>query len=80
MRLIAFNELRPEKGIVYSRDHLREKVRKGEFPAPVQLSDKRIAWIESEIDDWINQRLESRDSRPGSEHRRKAEGSGEGRA
>jgi prophage regulatory protein len=61
MRLITFKELGPKKGVRYTRDHLRVKIKNGEFPQPIQLSDSRIAWIESEIDDWITQRAELRD-------------------
>jgi prophage regulatory protein len=50
MKLIVFNQLRIEKGIAYSRDHLRRKCAAGEFPKPIALSERRIAWIESEVD------------------------------
>ena len=50
MRLVTFNQLRPEKGIAYSRDHLRRKCAAGEFPKPISLSERRIAWIEAEVD------------------------------
>ena len=60
VRLIVFNQLRPEKGIVYSRDHLRRKCAAGEFPRPISLSDRRIAWIESEIDEHLKQLAEQR--------------------
>ncbi len=53
MKLIVFNQLLPEKGIFYSRVHLARKVRAGEFPAPVPVSDRRIAWLESDIDKWL---------------------------
>ena len=53
MRLIDFKQLLPEKGISYSRDHLRRKVRDGSFPAPVRLSVRRIAWPEEVINAWL---------------------------
>ena len=53
MRLVTFDQLKPGKGIAYSRDHLRRKVKAGEFPAPVQVSDRRIAWREDDVDAWI---------------------------
>lgn len=61
MKLITFNELKPQKGIAYCRDHLRRKVEAGEFPKPVAISGRRIAWLESEIDDWITGRAAQRD-------------------
>jgi prophage regulatory protein len=56
MKLLDFKSLGPVKGIGYSRDHLRRKVKAGEFPAPVALSDRRIAWRESEVDAWLASR------------------------
>lgn len=29
----------------------------GEFPANVQLSKRRVGWISSEINEWIEQRI-----------------------
>jgi predicted DNA-binding transcriptional regulator AlpA len=56
VRLIDFKSLGPAKGINYSRDHLRRKCKAGEFPKPIALSDHRIAWRESEVDDWLASR------------------------
>jgi prophage regulatory protein len=53
MRLLTFEQLRSERGIAYSRTHLRRKCKRGEFPAPVQLSENRIGWVESEVDAWL---------------------------
>ena len=61
MRLVTSNQLRPEKGIVYSRDHLRRKCAAGEFPKPIALSDRRIAWVESEIEEHLKQLASQRD-------------------
>ena len=56
LKLISFDRLKPEKGINYCRDHLRRKVKAGEFPEPVALSDRRIAWREDEIEAWLASR------------------------
>ncbi len=56
MRLLNFRDLRPEKRIYYSRDHVRRMVREGRFPRPIALSPHRIAWKESDIDDWLKSR------------------------
>jgi len=64
MRVITYARLRPEKGIEYSRDHLRRKCAKDEFPKPIQISDKRIAWIEAEVDAWLAAKRQARDDRP----------------
>jgi len=62
VKLIDFKRLGPTKGISYSRDHLRRKVKAGEFPKPIPVSDRRIAWIETEIDDWLSARIAKRDA------------------
>ncbi len=35
---------------------------KGRFPKPVLLSEKRVAWVESEIDQWVAERIASRNA------------------
>jgi predicted DNA-binding transcriptional regulator AlpA len=61
VKLIDFKALGPSKGISYSRDHLRRKVKAGEFPRPIPVSHRRIAWIEAEIDEWLAARAAERD-------------------
>ena len=53
MKIITFPQLQPAKGIPYTDDHIRRKVKDGTFPAPIRLSERRIAWIEEEIDEWL---------------------------
>lgn len=70
--LLPYQKLRA-KGIPYTREHLRRLIEAGKFPAPVVLSETasgrhaRIAWVESEVDAWIerlvNQRKRSGDSK-----------------
>jgi predicted DNA-binding transcriptional regulator AlpA len=50
MRILVYEELKPKKGIDYSRDHLRRKEKKLEFPHHINLGEGRIAWLENEID------------------------------
>jgi len=59
LKLIPFYRLKPEKGIDYCRDHLRRKVKAREFPEPIALSNRRIAWRENEIDAWLASRPRS---------------------
>jgi predicted DNA-binding transcriptional regulator AlpA len=66
MRIIRYPGLR-EKGIGYSRQQLRRKIAAGEFPQPITLDNREyppsIAWIEQEIDAWIEQRAALRDTK-----------------
>jgi len=56
-------QLRPEKGIPYSRPHLYRLIDDGKFPAPIRLSENRVAFLENEIDVWLEARIAERDSR-----------------
>jgi len=61
MRVIGFERLAAEKGLTYSRDHLRRMVKAGKFPRPIPLSESRIAWDEAEIDAWLKARAAERE-------------------
>ena len=47
-----------------SRSTLYQYFKDGDFPKPVPLNDKRVGWIESEIDEWIASRVAARDNAP----------------
>src|SRR5271163_3043462 len=64
MRVLTFAQLGPEKGIPHCRDHVRRLVRAGKFPAPIQLSENKIAWLKAEIDAMIAARAEERNKKP----------------
>jgi prophage regulatory protein len=64
MRLLCFNQLKEVKGVAYTREHLARLVKASKFPQPVPLSGKRIAWLDSEIDDWIAARAADRIQKP----------------
>jgi prophage regulatory protein len=44
-----------------SKSAIYEKIAKHEFPRPVSLSRQSVAWVELEVEDWMKQRLSSRD-------------------
>lgn len=47
-----------QTGLTHSS--LYELIKKGQFPKPVKLSEKSVAWVESEIQEWIQNRIELR--------------------
>lgn len=61
--LLSPNELRTRKGILYSRSQLHRKIKAGTFPQPIKLGENRNAWVEDEIDRWINSRIVERNRR-----------------
>jgi len=42
--------------------HIRRLVRNNKCPAPIRLGENRVAWIESEIDAWLESKREERDA------------------
>ena len=74
MRLIDHSGLK-DKGIRFSRVHVRRLEDKGRFPKHVDLGENRIAWVESEVDDWLEAKLAARNDpstkrAPRGKHRR----------
>jgi prophage regulatory protein len=51
-KLLDYADLRA-RGIKYSRPHLWRMWNTGQFPKPVKVSPQRNAWLESDIDAWI---------------------------
>lgn len=60
-RLLGWTELR-QKGITTNKDHLRRLWTRGEFPKPIHISVRRIAWVEAEIDQHIADLVAARDA------------------
>jgi predicted DNA-binding transcriptional regulator AlpA len=51
--LLGYEDL-SAKGIPYSRASIYRKIRDGSFPQPVKLGGNKIAWLNHEIDAWID--------------------------
>lgn len=54
-RLIRRREVQTKTGLGASSIYAMMK--NGEFPQCLNLSERRVAWIESEIDQWIANRI-----------------------
>lgn len=54
-RLMRRAEVQRATGL--SRSTLYRKIAANDFPAPIQLSEKSVAWIESEVASWIAQTI-----------------------
>lgn len=61
-RVICFQGLRAIKGIPWSRMHIARLEKSGEFPKHLQLGRGTVAWLETEIDEWLQSRLDKRDT------------------
>jgi predicted DNA-binding transcriptional regulator AlpA len=61
-RVLTRPELKTEKGIPYSRQHIDRKVRAKQFPAPFKTPDGLInLWFDDVIDDYLAACAEGRD-------------------
>jgi prophage regulatory protein len=47
------------KRVGLSRSSLYSMISEREFPKPIQISKRSVAWLETDIDDWINQQIEA---------------------
>jgi len=56
--------------IGFSRTHLYRKINAGSFPKPVPLGPKKVGFLESEIVEWMEERLLARAQNEGVETRR----------
>jgi len=41
-----------------SRSSIYDLIARGEFPKPLKVSGRRVAWLESAVDAWIQSRIE----------------------
>ncbi|WP_447214872.1 helix-turn-helix transcriptional regulator [Citrobacter pasteurii] len=53
---IRLSEVQRRTG--YSKAWIYRLMRQGKFPSSVKIGSRSIAFVESEVDDWINQRIE----------------------
>ncbi len=42
-----------------SRSTIYLRIAEGSFPSPVSLGDRAVGWIESEVNDWLTERIET---------------------
>lgn len=51
-----------ERATGLPRSTIYDKIAKGEFPAPIKLSERSVGWLEQEILDWQKSRIDARDA------------------
>ena len=42
-----------------SRSTIYLRISKNEFPAPISLGGRAVGWIESDVDNWLNEKIEA---------------------
>ena len=58
-QLLKFLEVKERTRL--SKSHLYDLVKRDLFPKPIKLSERSSAWVESEVQDWIEARIAARD-------------------
>jgi len=58
MRMLSKVQVR--EMVLYSPAHIARLEAAGKFPKRVQLGPSRVGWIESEIEDWLKERIAKR--------------------
>lgn len=59
VRLVRLSEIL--RRVPYSEAHIWRLERSGKFPRRTQLGANRVAWVEAEIDEWLNAKVKERD-------------------
>lgn len=57
-QLICKKEL--TKLVKYSSQHIARLEKAGQFPKRLRLGQNRVAWLQAEVEDWIEERLAKR--------------------
>jgi prophage regulatory protein len=64
-QLVSKKELKSMCGIPYSAQHIQRLEHAGQFPKRIRLGRNRVAWLLSEVEAWIDERLATRDTEQG---------------
>ena len=59
MRILSKRQLK--ELVLYSPQHAARLEKAGQFPKRVQLGPNRVGWVEGEVLDWLQTRLDDRE-------------------
>ena len=60
-KLVSKKELKTVLGIPYSFQHVARLEKAGRFPKRIRLGQNRVAWLLSEVEAWVDERLANRE-------------------
>ena len=58
MRILSKRDLK--ELVLYSPQHIARLEKSGDFPKRVQLGANRVGWIEAEVLEWLDERINDR--------------------
>ncbi len=64
--ILRLPEVKARTGLSRSTIYLR--IAEGKFPPPINLGERCVGWLESEIDAWIAKRIELSRPQPATTH------------
>ena len=59
MRLLSKRQVK--ELVLYSPQHIARLEASGQFPKRVKLGQNRVGWVEAEVLEWLQERIEARD-------------------
>lgn len=60
MRILSKRQLK--ELVLYSQQHVARLEKAGAFPKRVNLGPNRVGWVESEVLEWLQERIKRRDT------------------
>ncbi len=60
-RLISMKTVRERTSLSPSQVH--RLVRANRFPRPIRITERRMAWIEGDVDRWISEKIKTQDDK-----------------
>jgi len=60
MRILSKRQLK--ELVLYSPQHVARLEKAGKFPKRVQIGPNRVGWVEAEVLEWLQERLNRRDA------------------
>lgn len=60
-RFIRLDELISKTGL--GRSTIYRMIDKGEFPKPINITSNKVAWLQSEVTEWMKSKVEQRNNK-----------------
>jgi prophage regulatory protein len=60
MRILSKRQLK--ELVLYSPQHIARLEAAGKFPKRVQIGPNRVGWVENEVLDWLQERIDRREA------------------
>lgn len=61
-KILRWPAVEQKTGICQS--NIQKKIRRGEFPASISLGERAVGFLESDIDEWIESRIQASGKMP----------------